>query len=504
MSQPDDDDDDSDPLLAKIARRPQRHAPLHLIGTRRFELVRKLGSGAFGEVYEARDREHGSVVALKTLKSSHPDWIYRFKREFRIVGDLAHRNLVRMFELFVEDERWYLTMELIHGIPFDEHLRRTPAQLRSCFAQLALGLSELHAAGCLHRDVKPSNALVDATGKVVLLDFGLAVHQHAAVATAIAGTAPYMAPELGLRQAPTEASDWYAFGVMLYETLAGERPFAGDEAEMLRAKLRDSPPPPSDLRNGVDATLESLSLRLLSPEPAVRPTTTELLRALHASTPVPSRSVAAPIVGRRDELAILAAACETSRDRPVVVAVSGPPGIGKTALIGAFVEELRARGEPVYQGRCLERESVPFKGIDAAIDELSNDLSRRSLEELEQLVPADVSALATVFPMIARIPSVARITPRSPDRSALGQDAARALRELFARLGHVVIVIDDLQWTSADSIDLLLELLSPPAPSMLVIVVHQGIRGQRAPIVERFVSSLIARTTSPITIELDR
>ena len=90
-------EDDFDSLLAKLAASPRQRTPLHFVGTKRFELRRQLGSGAFGDVYEARDREHNTTVALKALKSSNPDWIYRFKREFRLVGDLAHPNLVRLF-----------------------------------------------------------------------------------------------------------------------------------------------------------------------------------------------------------------------------------------------------------------------------------------------------------------------------------------------------------------------------------------------------------------------
>ena len=201
-------EDDLDSLLVKLAAAPRQRAPLHFLGTKRFELHRQLGSGAFGDVYEARDREHSTKVALKALKSSHPDWIYRFKREFRLVGDLAHPNLVRLFELFVEDDRWYLTMEMIDGLRFDTYVARAPEQLRASFLQLALGVAELHRARCLHRDLKPSNALVEAKGRVVLLDFGLAVHQRATRTSALAGTPVYMAPEIGLGAPPSEASDW--------------------------------------------------------------------------------------------------------------------------------------------------------------------------------------------------------------------------------------------------------------------------------------------------------
>ncbi|MCA9677743.1 MAG: serine/threonine protein kinase, partial [Myxococcales bacterium] len=215
------DDPDLDTLLAKLAATPRRRPPIEHLGLTRYEVRRRLGGGGFGDVYEVRDREHGTIVALKALRSPQPDWIYRFKREFRVVCDLTHPNLARVYELFCEHEQWSLTMELIDGVPFDAYVERAPAQLRASFAQLARGVAALHAAGCLHRDLKPSNALVEAGGRVVLLDFGLALEARSSLHTAIAGTPPYMAPELALGGEPSPAADWYGFGVMLYAALAG-------------------------------------------------------------------------------------------------------------------------------------------------------------------------------------------------------------------------------------------------------------------------------------------
>src|ERR1043166_3439508 len=133
------------------------------------------------ERFEVRDRQRGEAVALKTLRTQDPDAIYWFKQEFRALADLAHPNLVSLYELLWSGGRLCFTMELLRGWPFLEYVRR-PAngstkldvmQLRRALVQLADGLTALHQAHKLHRDVKPSNVFVTERGRVVLLDFGL-------------------------------------------------------------------------------------------------------------------------------------------------------------------------------------------------------------------------------------------------------------------------------------------------------------------------------------------
>jgi hypothetical protein len=503
-------EDELDSLLAKLAA-PARQRPLHLVGTKRFELRRPLGSGAFGEVYEARDREHGTRVALKALKSANPDWIYRFKREFRLVGDLAHPNLVRLFELFVEKDRWYLTMELIEGLRFDTYLTRAPDRLRASFQQLALGVAELHRARCLHRDLKPSNALVESTGRVVLLDFGLAVHQRATRTSAIAGTPLYMAPELGLGQPPTEASDWYALGVMLYDALAGVPPYTGGEIAMMQQKLEDPPRLPSAIRSDVDPELEALAMRLIDKDPRARATGSDVLGVLIGEGASSARRHAAGsspvVVGRDPQLAILETAMQASRTAAAVIRVTGIPGIGKSALVGAFLDRLRSSAH-AHQGRCLELESVPFKGLDGAVDSLCNALSRLRYDDARRIAPHDVTALAQMFPMLKRVEAFSRARlvdaqPRTPQQ--IRDAAGKALRELLANLAvdaPVVLFIDDLQWASDDTVQLLLELVAPPAPRVLLVVAYRAGDQLEAPAVRQLVAGLRERDVASTEIEV--
>ena len=272
-----------------------------------YELVRKLGQGGMGIVFEARDLRRGRSVALKLMQEADPAALYRFKREFRALAELNHPHLVVLYELVADAGLWFFTMELLDGVNFLAHVRgvgpsRRPLapdpvdRLRGALAQLTEGVLALHAAGRLHRDIKPGNVLVTREGRVVLLDFGLAAEldrsgRYLSIRPGLVGTLDYMAPEQAAALPVSPASDWYSVGVMLYEALTGRPPFEGTPQELLLAKQRDDPPPPADLAPGVPDDLAALCLELLRRPPSARPAGEEVLRrlrsapALHRSGP---------------------------------------------------------------------------------------------------------------------------------------------------------------------------------------------------------------------------
>ncbi|MCA9680340.1 MAG: serine/threonine protein kinase, partial [Myxococcales bacterium] len=222
----------------------------------RFDLRDRLGAGAVGEVFRVHDRERECDVALKTVRAPSGRELYRFKREFRALADLAHPNLVQLHELYVVDDQWMFTMELVDGTPLLDRVRPGDVldldRLRDALYQLADGLIALHGAGKLHRDLKPANVLVEPGGRVVIVDFGLVAnldtadiehtHERAAV-----GTPTYMSPEQAADAPLTPASDWYAVGAMLHVALTGRPPFTGDVGEVLAAKQAGPPPPVATL-----------------------------------------------------------------------------------------------------------------------------------------------------------------------------------------------------------------------------------------------------------------
>ena len=267
---------DRPPDLLRSAARAEEPFP----GTGRFRVRRRLGAGGMGVVYEVDDRVRDEVVALKTFLRTGAGDLYRLKREFRSLADVTHPNLVCLYELFVDDGRCFFTMELVPGVSFVDYVRsaepgrRFNDRLIAAFRQLVAGVSALHGRGKLHRDIKPSNVLVTPEGRVVILDFGLAaelVPLHSGdVSYVTGGTPAYMAPEEGGGGAPSEAGDWYAVGVTLYEALTGTLPFAGGLTDLVVHKRTTDPPPPADLEPGAPADLSAICMGLLRRDPEQR------------------------------------------------------------------------------------------------------------------------------------------------------------------------------------------------------------------------------------------
>ena len=467
-------------------------------GTDRFVIRRRLGTGGMGAVYEAYDQERHETVALKTLRWQDPSAIYRLKKEFRVLSDIAHANLASLYELVADGDDWFYTMELVDGVEFFDYVRPEPPsqsaaapdvpRLRAALAQLVEGVVALHRAGIVHRDLKPSNVLVTPAGRVVILDFGLAdvaaPPSHLQTREeGLWGTVAYMSPEQ-VEGARTPASDWYAVGVMLYEALTGRLPFQGSALRVLADKGRQDPPRLSELVPELPQDLVTLCGVLMARDPAARPEDGEVLRRTgvseHSTPGAEAHEPGHPpsLIGRQAELGQLRDAFGAVRSgQAVAFYVHGASGIGKTALIGHFADALeREAAALVLRGRCYERESVPYKAVDGVIDSLSRYLKTLAGPQVKALLPNGVSALARLFPILLRIEAVgeARRGEREPaDPLALRQRGFSCLRELLTRLSAqrpVLVFIDDLQWADHDSMVLLEDVLRPPDPPRVLLI----------------------------------
>lgn len=244
----------------------------------RYQILRALGQGAMGAVYLAQDTQLERQVALKIPKFSggaSADLLTRFYREARAAARLRHPNICPVFDVGQIDGRHYITMAFIEGHSlreFAQSKKRQPEkQVAVVVRKLALGLAEAHAHGIIHRDLKPANIMVDKKGEPVVMDFGLARREegddrHMTREGAILGTPAYMSPEQveGDQSKIGPPADIYSLGVVMYELLTGQVPFAGSLMSILTQIAAEQPRPPSLHRPGLDGRLEAICLKMMA------------------------------------------------------------------------------------------------------------------------------------------------------------------------------------------------------------------------------------------------
>jgi serine/threonine protein kinase len=249
-----------------------------------YQLQEQLGEGAVGLVFHAVREPDGLEVALKVLRpelSGDQTFRHRFVHEARAASEVHHKHLVTIIEAGEVDGRSYLAVEFVRGRTLQRRLEDEgplpiPEVVR-IVAQIAAGLDALHRAEIIHRDVKPSNVMLDAHEEAALTDFGLAKGRAYTVLTKpgqVMGTLDYLAPEILRGAEATPASDVYALGCLAYECIAGRAPFADKSLfELAAAHLNLDPPDPGADRDDAPEGLSWGVLRALAKEPSQRPPT---------------------------------------------------------------------------------------------------------------------------------------------------------------------------------------------------------------------------------------
>src|SRR5262245_24658822 len=244
-----------------------------------YELLEVIARGGMGVVYKARQVSLNRLVALKMILKGElatPRDVARFRAEAEAAANLDHPHIVPIYEVGEHDGQQYYAMRYIEGTSLARHPRANSRTEAGLIATVARAVHYAHQHGILHRDVKPSNILVDPAGVPFVADFGLAKRVDAdrslTESGALVGTPRYMAPEQAAgRKDLTVAADVYSLGVVLYERLTGQTPFTGETAlEILRQVREAEPPRPSSITPGLNRDLETICLKCLEKDPAKR------------------------------------------------------------------------------------------------------------------------------------------------------------------------------------------------------------------------------------------
>jgi serine/threonine protein kinase/tetratricopeptide (TPR) repeat protein len=469
--------------------------------SQRYQLIRKLGEGGMGTVYHAHDRLTGEQVALKQVitnpanlitnsRSQNPSTDPRLSlaHEFQMMASLRHPHVIAVQDYgFGRDGQPFFTMTLLEDAQTfvqASHQQSMPIKI-GLTMQMLQALDYIHRRDVLHRDLKPSNVLVK-NGRVYVVDFGLAEARDAGHGGGVAGTLAYMSPEVLMGNKPTQSSDLFALGVMLYEILTGKHPFIRDNITETITAILTQDPDWAILDVSFDLLWVMQKLLEKSPEDRYQ-TATEVMKALSLAMGVPlppetsdireSFLQAAQFVGREKELSELIGAlkdiitasqapsrADTEKSVGSLWLIGGESGVGKSRL----VEEIRVRamvqGAVVLRGQAISNGGMPYQlwrdllrrmilGVDVQIETLS--ILKEILPDLPQLLDRPIPDFAT-----------------APDSVTFQKHLFGAVEEVFRKTllqMPILLIAEDLQWAS-ESLNLLKEIsqLSFDLPLMVL------------------------------------
>src|SRR5581483_7488417 len=259
----------------------------------RYHIIKLLGAGGMGAVYQAWDSELSVAVALKVIRTTKrqasPDLEKRFKNELLLARSVTHKNVVRIHDLGEIDSTKYITMSYVQGHDLATLLRRDGkfpiARALPIARQIAAGLEAAHEAGVVHRDLKPANIMISADDLALIMDFGISASTEEAASGGIIGTLEYMAPEQGTGKTVDGRADIYAFGLILYELVTGPRLVSTttpqERVDAMKQRFSDGLPAPRTVESTITEPLDAIITRCIEKDPAARfQTSTELAAAL--------------------------------------------------------------------------------------------------------------------------------------------------------------------------------------------------------------------------------
>lgn len=471
-----------------------------MIGTtihNRYRLEAELGRGGVGVVYRGHDELLNRPVAVKVLSDGGSGTVGsgHLLQEAQAVARLNHPNIVGVYDAGEAGGVPFIVMELVEG----ETLRvNAPQEIGTILAiamQVCVALEHAHNQALIHRDLKPENiVLTTRTQTVKLMDFGLARRANTPQLTsetgALIGTFSYLAPELVMGEPASVQSDLYAFGVMLYEWVAGQPPFLGDNLMAVLSQHLYAPVvPPSTYRPEVPLALDELILSLLQKDVSQRPASAEAVRQQleqiispeTAVAPAGLESVPDSLLGRLVRGRLVGREREFDEAKQLwrlalsgenqILLVSGEPGIGKTRLVKELIALAELSRGAILLGECYAEGGAPYAPITQAVRAVFNDphLKKKSLNlppsvlaELIQLAP-DLSQL---FPLVPPNPP---LEPQA-EQQRLFESVVTLLTAVHTQ-APVLLVVDDAHWADSGTLFLVRHLLRRVRGSKLRLLV---------------------------------
>lgn len=469
-------------------------------GGGRYVVKKFLGEGGKKKVYLAHDTKLDRDIAFALIKTEGLDAAGRTRitHEAMAMGRLGgHPHIVTVLDIGDERDQPYLVAELmgggdVEGLIEKAESHRLPLNRTLRIAdEVCRALEHAHANNIVHRDLKPGNVWLTTDGTVKLGDFGLAIaldRSRMTLAGTMVGTVAYMPPEQAMGGNPDSRADLYSLGAMLYEMMTGRPPFLGDDTVSVIGQHLNTPPIAPTWHNPECPTaMESLILQLLAKSPVDRPASAtdvrERLRLIaeapveiHADIPVVAQSGLARLawgrfVGRTDELGTLKTALDSALGgQGSLVMLVGEPGIGKTRLAQEALVYAQLRGAQTLWGRCYEAESAfPYMPF---VEALRQYVATRPDDALRTELGNGASDVAKLVSEVRqRVPASALITEIPPDqeRQRLYESVVTFLMNA-AMANPIVLVLDDLHWADAPTLNLLRNLVRSIKGSRLLVI----------------------------------
>ncbi|RYY00396.1 hypothetical protein EON78_01285, partial [bacterium] len=433
--------------------------------TVRYNVIKKLGEGGMGAVFQVEDTLNNNVVAFKILSkqiAESPETLLQFKQEFRVMNKLKHPNTVNVFDYGIMPDRSpYLTMEVVPGHELADLKNIDFKEITRILTQLCQALSFIHSRLLVHCDIKPQNIRIKEDGSVKVMDFGLMNQLGLRSNGQITGTVDYLPPEIPTGGIINESSDLYSVGVLAYEMVTGKLPFIGESIlEVIRAHINSPVVPPSQLIADIPPQLEKVILKLLEKSQQDRyKNASEVIADLVelSGEEVINESIeqkrsylnSSVLVGRDTELKTLESALNmVNKNHSRAVFVGAPAGVGKSRLVQEFKLQVQLAEHPFLTGHCFEQGMSAYKPMADAFKQI---LPLTSKEELEKYGNVLVKILPELrekgFEPLANLEGISEKLRLFDTITAWLSDVAN--RETL------VIFIDDLHWIDQASIDLL-------------------------------------------------